>query len=118
MKIRILPFTFLLLFAACTTQPKTETSILSGEFLYYNDAAVLNTGSAIFGAVIDDKLHELHQMVAPIQKDSFDMVQVYLKGIIIENTGDGWPQLVRITEIDSVSQSKLQINQLIEIRSE
>jgi hypothetical protein len=114
-----LPLIALLLFvAACTTQPKSEVESVTGEFLFYDNAAVLNTGSEIYGVVVDDKLHELHAQALTVQKDSFDMVQVYLKGIIIENTDDGWPQLVRITEIDSVSPSKLQTKQLIEIRSE
>lgn len=108
----------LLLLIGCTTNPKPQAEMLIGEFLYYENAAVLNTGSTIYGVVVDEKLHELHRMVTPIQKDSFDMVQVIVKGIITENTGEGWPQRVRITEIDSVAPSMSLTNQLIEIRTE
>ena len=72
----------LLFVAACTTQPKSKAESITGEFLFYGNNAVLNTGSEIYGVVVDDKLHKLHAQVAPIQKDSFDMVQVYIKGLI------------------------------------
>ena len=50
-----LPLIVLLLFvAACTTQPKSEVENVTGEFLFYDNAAVLNTGSEIYGVVVDD----------------------------------------------------------------
>ena len=109
----------LLIVTACTTQPKSEVENLTGEFLFYDDAAVLNTGSEIYGVVVDDKLHELHVQALTVQKDSFDMVQVYIKGVISENSNEeGWPQVVTVKEIDSVAPSAPLTNQMIEIRTE
>jgi hypothetical protein len=115
-----LPLIALLLFvAACTTQPKSEVENVTGEFLFYDNAAVLNTGSEIYGVVVDDKLHELHAQALTVQKDSFDMVQVYIKGVISKNPNeDGWPQVVTVKEIDSVAPSAPLTNQMIEIRTE
>ena len=115
-----LPRIVLLLFvAACTTQPKPEVESVTGEFLFYDNAAVLNTGSEIYGVVVDDKLHELHAKALTVQKDSFDMVQVYIKGVISENPNEeGWPQVVTVKEIDSVAPSAPLTNQMIEIRTE
>ena len=115
-----LPLIALLLFvAACTTQPKSEVESVTGEFLFYDNAAVLNTGSEIYGVVVDDKLHELHAQALTVQKDSFDMVQVYIKGVISENPNEeGWPQVVTVKEIDSVAPSAPLSNQMIEIRTE
>ena len=115
-----LPLIAILLFvAACTTQPKSEVENLTGEFLFYDNAAVLNTGSEIYGVVVDDKLHELHAQAVTIQKDSFDMVQVYIQGFISKNPNeDGWPQVVTIKQIDSVAPSAPLTNQMIEIRTE
>jgi len=115
-----LPLIVLLLFvAACTTQPKSEVKSLTGEFLYYDNAAVLNTGSEIYGVVVDDKLHELHSQALTVQKDSFDMVQVYIKGVISKNPNEeGWPQVVTVNKIDSVAPSVPLSNQMIEIRTE
>ena len=115
-----LPLIALFLFViACTTQPKSEVKIVTGEFLFYDNAAVLNTGSEIYGVVVDDKLHELHAQALTVQKDSFDMVQVYIKGVISENPNEeGWPQVVIVKEIDSVAPSAPLSNQMIEIRTE
>jgi len=105
--------------AACSTPPKEKPEIVSGEFLFYSGAAVLNTGSEIYGVVIDDMLHELHAQTVPIQKDSFDMVQVYVKGVISDNpNSDGWSKIVRVVEIDSVAPSSVIENQMIQIRTE
>lgn len=105
--------------AACSTPTKEKTEIVSGEFLFYSGAAVLNTGSEIYGVVIDDMLHELHAQTVPIQKDSFDMVQVYVKGVISDNpNSDGWSKIVRVVEIDSVAPSSVIENQMIQIRTE
>ena len=58
----------------------------------------------IYGVVVDDKLHKLHAQVAPIQKDSFDMAQVYIKGLISKNpNAEGWPEVITIKDIDSVA---------------
>ena len=109
----------LLFVAACTTQPKSKTESITGEFLFYDNNAVLNTGSEIYGVVVDNKLHELYAEVAPIQKDSFDMVQVYIKGMISKNPNtEGWPEVITIKDIDSVAPSTQFENQMIEIRTE
>ena len=115
-----LQFIILLLFvAACTTQPKSKAENITGEFLFYDNNAVLNTGSEIYGVVVDDKLHKLHAQVAPIQKDSFDMLQVYIKGVISKNpNAEGWPEVITIKDMDSVAPSIPFENQMIEIRTE
>ena len=119
MKYNLPLISLLLFFAACTTQLKSELENLTGEFLFYNNAAVLNTGTEIYGVVIDDKLHELHSQALTVQKDSFDMVQVYIKGVISENNDEeGWPQVVAVKVIDSVAPSAPLTNQMIEIRTE
>ena len=115
-----LPLIAIFLFvAACTTQPKSEVENVTGEFLFYDNAAILNTGSEIYGVVVDDKMRELHHQALTVQKDSFDMVQVYIKGVISENPNEeGWPQVVNVKEIDSVAPSAPLTNQMIEIRTE
>ena len=119
MKYNLAHITLLLFVAACTTQPKSEVESLTGEFLFYDNAAVLNTGSEMYGVVVDDKLHELHAQALTVQKDSFDMVQVFIKGVISKNQNEeGWPQVIKVKEIDSVAPSAPLTNQMIEIRTE
>ena len=119
MKYNLVHITLLLFVAACTTQPKSEVESVTGEFLFYDNAAVLNTGSEIYGVVVDDKLHELHAQALTVQKDSFDMVQVFIKGVISKNPNEeGWPKVIKVKEIDSVAPSAPLTNQMIEIRTE
>ncbi len=80
----------------------------SGEFIYIADGAVLKGKSFIYGVTIDDKMHELAKMVAPVKKDEFDMVPVKVKGELVANplyaeTGEGWRLNVSIKEIINVS---------------
>ena len=60
MKYNLAHIALLLFVAACTTQPKLKAESITGEFLFYDNNAVLNTGSEIYGVVVDHKLHELH----------------------------------------------------------
>ena len=119
MKIQLLFLSLLLSLGACSPKANVKTEAIAGEFLYYDGAAVLNTGNDIYGMVIDNMLHELHQQVIPIQKDSFDMVQVYVKGVINDNPNtEGWQRVVQVIEIDSVAPSTPIENQMIQIRTQ
>lgn len=90
------------------TEKKDDYKTFSGEFIYIADGAVLKGNSFIYGVTIDDKMHELAKMVAPVKKDEFDMVPVQVKGELVANplfaqTGEGWRLNVTIKEIIKVS---------------
>lgn len=108
---------------SCTSTKKstneTQAVSIQGEFLYLNDAAVLNTGTEIYGVVIDKKLTELDLRTRPLQKDEYDMVQVFVKGIVEKNPNqEGWENVVRIVSIDSVAPSIAQQNSIIKLSTE
>ena len=91
---------------SCTqTSKKSESNPqFYGEFLYLADAAVLNTGSEIYGVIIDEKMHELHDLCTTIKRDEYDMIPVYIKGKV-ENKQpeeEGWDKRIKITSIDSL----------------
>jgi hypothetical protein len=91
------------------SQQKTEKqndglTLLKGEFIYYADAAVLQTHREMYAVIIDDKMHELDKMAAPFKKEDTDFVQVEIRGKITpkpENE-EGWPYRVEIKEILNV----------------
>ena len=94
------------LFVSCSMSPKKGTNdpMFNGEFLYLSDAAVLNTGSEIYGVVIDEKMHALNELCSTLKRDEYDMIQVYIKGIVTDNPEeDGWEKIIRITSIDSIA---------------
>jgi len=89
-----------------TLKQSDGLTLLKGEFLYMADAAVLQTHREIYGVVIDEKMHELNDLVAPFKKETTDMVPVEIRGKIIpkpENE-EGWDYRVEIKEILNVSQ--------------
>ncbi len=105
--MRTLFLILLIAFATACTQSskKTDTNPqFYGEFLYLADAAVLNTGTEIYGVIIDEKMHELHDLCSPLKRDEFDMIAVYVKGKVENKNPDeeGWDKRIKITSIDSL----------------
>ncbi len=124
MKVKILPYLALTLLAMGCNNPKKpaekqEVKTFSGEFLYLADAAVLNTGTDVYGVNINAEMHQLQDMVLPLKKDEFDMIPVYIKGFLTDNTApEGWPQILTIVAIDSVSSIRKEDNNRIQLSIE
>tara|TARA_R110002051_G_scaffold3395_1_gene18340 strand:+ start:113847 stop:114251 length:405 start_codon:yes stop_codon:yes gene_type:complete len=112
-------FALLIVFTSCKQENKanaeTETVItpeedvvmLKGEFIYLNDAAVLNCGNKIYGVTIDDKMLELAEQVAAKKNDVNDMIPVIINGVVHPNpalspTNEVWPEVVTIKKIVKV----------------
>jgi len=105
--MRTLFFIFLITFITSCSQSTNKKDVnpqFYGEFLYLADAAVLNTGTEIYGVIIDEKMHELHDLCAPLKRDDFDMIPVYIKGKVENKDPDqeGWDKRIKITSIDSL----------------
>jgi len=102
---KILVFILFAGIISCTQAPKKGDTNPSfyGEFLYYADAAVLNTGNEIYGVVIDESMHKLNELCATVKRDEYDMIPVYIKGEVLDNPNkDGWEKLIKISSIDSL----------------
>ncbi|WP_299435777.1 hypothetical protein [uncultured Aquimarina sp.] len=82
----------------------TEPSLIRGEFILIDNAGVIKGKDFIYGVIIDDMANELNKKIKPLQREEYDMVPVVIKGIIKENTEDGWPEVVEIKEIVGVSE--------------
>lgn len=115
----ILRFVAILVLAAtllgCKNDAKTEVSSASygkddglitmkGDFIYIDNAAVLQTSIDIYGVVVDDQMKELHNAVKPFQTNATDMVPVTVRVKKFEKPADeeGWPYRVEIKEIIKV----------------
>jgi hypothetical protein len=111
-KIFILLVTVTTLYS-CKNDSKTETvdtenielTLLTGDFVYYADAAVLQTPTEVYGVVINEKMHELDNQVKSYKQTDTDMVPVEIKGKIIPKPEgeEGWPFRIEIKEIINVS---------------
>jgi hypothetical protein len=105
--MRTLLFISLITIVTSCSQSKKSTDNnpqFYGEFLYLADAAVLNTGTEIYGVIIDEKMHELDDLCVPLKRDDYDMIPVYIKGKVEKKdpNEEGWENLIRITSIDSL----------------
>ena len=115
MKKLLLISLFLLVFVSCKNDSKTQNTdadsksydqndgliTMRGDFIYYADAAVLQTPKEIYGVVIDAMMHQLEKQVAPYKKEATDMVPVTVRVKRYEKNPDeeGWQYKVEIKEI-------------------
>ena len=91
-----------------TTLVTTENSNLAvykGEFIFTDGAAVLKGSDFIYGVVVDDKMKELADKVAPAKKDVYDMVAVIVTGTLAPGPQDKetWGEFLTIIDIVQVS---------------
>ena len=75
--------------------------ILSGDYVFYNNAAVLQTNKNVYGIIINEKVNELNEKLSSIKKDEFDFIPVILKGRLQnkDKNDEGWSVKLEITEI-------------------
>ena len=139
MKNIVLLFVLFVAFTSCKNNNKSEKNsvqveelesktakqndglvLIKGEFVYYADAAVLQTNSSsIYGVVINEKMHELDNLAKQYKTDPTDYVSVEIRGEIIpkpENE-EGWPYRINIKEILNVSKSQID-EEVIKLESE
>ena len=91
-----------------TTLVTTENSnleVYKGEFIFTDGAAVLKGSDFIYGVVVDDKMKELADKVAPAKKDPYDMVAVIVTGTLAPGPKDieTWDEFLTIIDIVQVS---------------
>lgn len=93
--------------------------VISGEFYYTDDAAIINAKDAIYGVIIDSMAQELAAKVEKIKQDEYDMVPVVIKGAVKPNPDkEGWEEVVEITKLINISKPKENNENTIEIDSE
>ena len=117
-------------FIACKTDKKevpTENEgevvayeVLKGSYLYYADAAILQTSTEVYGVVLDENSVALDKKVKPYKVLNTDMVPVEIKGEIIPKSEgeEGWPLKVKIVEILKVTKPAPEKNDVITLGKE
>lgn len=109
--------------SSCKNDSKTEPidneelSLIQGDFVYYADAAVIQTRQDVYGVVIDEKMHELDNQVKPYKVEVTDMVPVEVRGKLIPKPEgeEGWPFKVEIIEIIKVSKPDPNKNDVVKL---
>ena len=92
----------------------------SGDFVYYADAAVLQTSEEVYGVIINKKAEELAQKAKAFQTGPTDMVRVEVSGFLIakDSLEEGWPFKLDIKKIISVRAVDTNDNQVIKIEKQ
>jgi len=101
-----------------TAKQNDGLTLLKGEFVYYGDAAVLQTHQEVYAIIIDDKMHELNKQVEQYKTESTDMVPVEIRGKITPKpeAEEGWPFRVEIKEILNVTKPNPKDNDVIKLQ--
>ena len=102
----------MLIFSSCKNDSKAADSSTSydqndglitvkGDFIYFADAAVLQSKNEIYGVVINEKMHELNDAIQAYKIEDTDMVPVTVRVRRFEKpeNEEGWPMRVEIKEI-------------------
>ena len=87
-----------------TAKQNDGLTLLKGEFVYYADAAVLQTHSQIYGVIINDKVDEINKQAKPFKVEDTDFVMVEIRGVVSPKPegAEGWDNRVEIKEILNV----------------
>jgi len=85
-----------------------NTEIISGNYIFFDDAAVLQNDVDIYGVFLNDVVKELNKKADLLKTNETDMVNVKVKGIV--STKDDpkilWEKKLEIIEIINVSAIK------------
>lgn len=87
------------------SQPETEKvpdsiQVLTGDFVYGADAAVIRGEDFVYGVKIDSMSNELAKKVAPFKTDDFEMIPVTVKAKILPNPQqNGLNEIIEIRQI-------------------
>lgn len=102
-----------------TAKQSDGLTLLKGEFVYYDGAAVLQTHADIYGVFVTEKMYELNKLAEKYKTAPTDMVPVEIRGKITNEKNDVilWENKVEIMEILNVSAPKNDDNDVVELGS-
>jgi hypothetical protein len=101
--------------ATTATEDIADYKLLKGNYLYYNDVAILHTPTEVYGVVLNETAITLNNKVAPYKVLGTDMVPVEIKAEVTPKAEgeEGWPFKVKIVEILNITKPVLEKNDVI-----
>ena len=111
---RLVLYTLIILSFGCKNKPE-NLIVLKGSYIFFEDAAVLQTPNEIYGVYLNDKALELNKLARSFKANPSDAIIAELKGIISTEDHDTilWEKKFEIVEIISTSSKKETENTLI-----
>ncbi len=130
---KVLLLLVIIAFASCKNETKSESenpvnteksedqndglTLLKGEFIYLDGAAVLQTPSEMYGVLLTNKFEELSKQAEKFKTEPTDMVQVEIRVKITNEKHEDilWENKVEIVEILKVSKPNPEGGEMITI---
>jgi hypothetical protein len=112
MKKIVILFFCISLFVSCKNDTKQteqiynddDLTLLKGQFVYYDGAAVLQTSTKIYGVFLSGNLDELNKQAEKFKNRKTDHVLVEIRGLVSQKKDEKilWKDKVEVIEILSV----------------
>lgn len=100
-----------------TEAVKSGELTLNGSFIYFDNAAVLQTKAEIYGVITDSMMHALNNRAKEFKKEETDMIPVSVKAKLSDKKDNtAWEKKIEILEIIDVSKPQPQDNQVIKLQ--
>ncbi|GAL66399.1 hypothetical protein [Jejuia pallidilutea] len=102
-----------------TANNSDELTLLKGEFVYYDGAAVLQTNTEIYGVLLTNKFKELNDRAERFKTNPTDYVIIEIRGRITNEAHEKilWANKVEVVEILSVKPSSEENNTIVKLGS-
>ncbi|MDO5972250.1 hypothetical protein Q4Q35_20825 [Flavivirga aquimarina] len=100
-----------------TAKQNDGLTLLKGDFVFYDGAAVLQTHTNIYGVLITDKMQELNKKAEAFKLKPTDMVPVAIRGKITNEKHEKilWDNKVEVIEILNVTAPKKEDNNVVKL---
>lgn len=100
------------------TKDRTDNELtLNGNFIYYDNAAVLQTREEIYGVIVDSMLLVLDNQANAFKKEATDMIAVKVRAKLSDKKDNTeWKKKIEILEVIEVLEPKPEDNQVIKLQ--
>ena len=107
---------YLLIVLSFACKKRTEDfTVMEGNYIFFDDAAVLQTSNEIYGVLLNNKAFELNEKLKELDLEQSDEIITKLKGIISTEKHEKilWEKKIEIIEIIEISTKKQRNKTLI-----
>jgi urease accessory protein UreE len=93
---------------SCKNTNSESLTTLKGDYIFFDDAAVLQSDNQIYGVFLNAKSKELNKRAAAFKTNNTDMIKVELTGIVSTKKDSVilWENKLEIIDIIAVSTAK------------
>ena len=111
---KIILYLLIVLSFACKKRTEDFT-VMEGNYIFFDDAAVLQTSNEIYGIYLNNKAFELNEKLKGLNLEQSDEIITKLKGIISTEKHEKilWEKKIEIIEIIEISTKKQRNKTLI-----